>query len=253
MKTNHAKLFTTLTLIALICLSARAQWSRWETSVGGNGHWYKAVPNTNNVTSRLAAAIAQAEGGYLATIASEEENAFVFNLVNSPTFFTALNGAGPLLGGRQQEGAPEPVDGWHWLTGEPWLYTNWSPESPNNAGPDGEDSLQFYSGSPSTPAATWNDLFIDNPNCGGYVVETDDDPNGPRLNIRISQVEICWQTASNRWYQLQYRSTLSTNQWLPLSTNWVTGDGTRSCATDAVIPGSPQKFYRLSFTNSPPP
>jgi hypothetical protein len=77
-------------------------------------------------------------------------------------------------------------------------------------------------------------------------------PPPPLLTIRISQVELCWQTVTNTWYQLQYLSTLTTNQWLPLSTNWVAGNGTRFCTTDAVVADSPQRFYQLSVTNSPP-
>jgi hypothetical protein len=248
MKTNHSKLFSALTLTSLICLSANAQWVRWEPAVGGNGHWYKAVAKTNSVTPRLATKLAQADGGYLATITSAEENSFVFGLVNFPRFFTT--GSGPALGGRQQQGAQEPAGGWYWVTGEAWNYTNWEANSPDNGG--NEDSLQFYSRTPGTPAPTWNDQPFDDTNCGGYVVERDDDPNHPRLDIRVSQVELCWQTGTNTWYQLQYRSPLTTNQWLPLSTNWVAGDGTRFCTTDAVLPGSPQRFYQLSVTNSPP-
>jgi hypothetical protein len=75
--------------------------------------------------------------------------------------------------------------------------------------------------------------------------------NEPRLDIRVSQVEICWQTVTNTWYQLQYRSALTTNQWLALSTNWVVGDGARFCTTDAIVGGTPQRFYQLSVTNSP--
>jgi hypothetical protein len=253
MKTNHSKLFTMFTLASLICLSTHAQWVRWEPAAGGNGHWYKAVPNTNGVTPRLATELARHDGGYLATIASADENAFVFSLVNSPTFFSAANGSGPALGGRQEADSPEPAGGWYWVTGEQWSYTNWSADSPNDgAGRFEEDSLSFYSGVPSTPAPTWNDQPFDDPNCGGYVVERADDPNHPQLDIRVSQVEICWQTATNMWYQLQYLSTLSTNQWLPLSTNWVTGDGARFCTTDAIVVGTPQRFYQLSVTNSPP-
>ena len=74
----------------------------------------------------------------------------------------------------------------------------------------------------------------------------------PTLEIRISQVELCWQTAQNTWYQLQYRSSFTTNQWSALSTNWATGNGGRFCTSDAVLPGAPQRFYRLAITNSPP-
>ena len=253
MKTNHSKLIITLTLTSLVCLSVHAQWVRWEPAAGGNGHWYKAVPNTNGVTPRLATELARQDGGYLATIASAAENAFVFGLANSPIFFTGGNGSGPALGGRQEDGAVEPAGGWHWATGEQWSYTNWSVDSPNDGfGRFEEDSLSFYSGVGSTPAPTWNDQPFDDANCGGYVVERDDDPNNPRLDIRVSQVEMCWQSATHFWYQLQYRSTLTTNQWLPLSTNWVAGDGTRLCATDAIVVGTPQRFYQLSVTNLPP-
>jgi len=74
----------------------------------------------------------------------------------------------------------------------------------------------------------------------------------PRLDIRVSQVELCWETASNTWYQVQYRSTLTTNQWTPLTGTWITGDGTRYCTTNAILVGTPQRFYQLSVTNSAP-
>ena len=72
------------------------------------------------------------------------------------------------------------------------------------------------------------------------------------LDIRVSQVELCWQTASNAWYQLQYRSTLTTNQWTPLGGMWITGNGTRYCTNDTVLVGQPQRFYQVAVTNSPP-
>lgn len=72
------------------------------------------------------------------------------------------------------------------------------------------------------------------------------------LSIRVSQVEICWDTATNAWYQLQYRSALWTNQGVPLTTDWVQGDGTRFCVNDAVFPGQDKRFYRVAVTNSSP-
>lgn len=157
--------------------STQAQWVRWEVTSGGNGHLYKAVPNTNGViTPRIASELAEQDGGHLATITSPEENAFVFSLVNSPVFYTSSNGSGPVLGGRQQEGGEEPAGGWYWTTGEVWGYTNWSADQPDDRGGGEyeEDSLSFHSGMSSTPAPTWNDLGVDEPNCGGYVVEKDE-------------------------------------------------------------------------------
>ncbi|MEI6785449.1 MAG: hypothetical protein WCQ21_31505 [Verrucomicrobiota bacterium] len=182
MKTSHSPLIITFTITSLICLSAQAQWVRWDTASGGNGHWYKAVPNTGGVTPQLATQLARQDGGYLASITSAEENSFVFGLVNSPAFFNSFNGSGPVLGGRQQPGASEPAGGWYWLSGEPWNYTNWSSDSPDNGG-GVEDSLEFYSGMGGTPAPTWNDQPFDDPNCGGYVVERSDDPRPPGFDV----------------------------------------------------------------------
>jgi hypothetical protein len=74
----------------------------------------------------------------------------------------------------------------------------------------------------------------------------------PTVAIRVSQVELCWNTTPTNWYQLQYESSLTTNQWVPLFTNWFTGDGSRLCTNDAVLANSPQRFYRVAVTNSPP-
>lgn len=73
----------------------------------------------------------------------------------------------------------------------------------------------------------------------------------PRLNIRVSQVELCWDTASNDVYQLQYRSTLTTNAWLPFGSA-IVGNGSRFYTNDTLLLGQPQKFYRLQITNAPP-
>ena len=85
-----------------------------------------------------------------------------------------------------------------------------------------------------------------------YVVEWDHDPLAPSLEIRYSPIELCWQTAANRFYQVLCSSDLTANQWVPMQTNWVAGDGTRHCETDGIPAGSPKKFYRLLTTNAPP-
>ncbi len=74
----------------------------------------------------------------------------------------------------------------------------------------------------------------------------------PFLSIRVSQVEICWRTITNAWYQLQYRSAMTTNQWTPLAPAWVAGDGATYCTNDAVLVGQAQRFYQVAVTNSPP-
>lgn len=154
---------------------ASAGWTRWEKSAGGNGHSYKAVTVGAAVTWTEAEELAREQGGYLATITSAAENEFVFGLVNAPEFFNTQYGAGPALGGFQQDGAAEPAGGWTWLTGEPWDYSNWKPGEPNNgrAREGTEDRVAFYSGISRTPAATWNDTHRTDRNnlMAAYVVE----------------------------------------------------------------------------------
>ena len=74
----------------------------------------------------------------------------------------------------------------------------------------------------------------------------------PRLNIRVSEVELCFDTVSNAWHQLQFRSALTANEWMPLRTNFFQGDGATFCTRDPVPPGQPQRFYRLVVTNGLP-
>ena len=71
------------------------------------------------------------------------------------------------------------------------------------------------------------------------------------LSIRVSAVDLCWDSVTNASYQPQYRSDLTTNNWAPLSAGWTQGDGTRTCVTDEVSAGQPQRFYRVAITNSP--
>jgi hypothetical protein len=161
---------------SFLCPSAHAGWVTWDVSAGGNGHSYLAVPGFNGLTWNTANALAQAQGGYLATITSAAENNFVFNLINSPQFFTGYNGAGPALGGYQYDEAAEPAGHWAWVTGEAWSYTNWLPGAPNDI-PAGQDNLHFHSGIPNTPGGTWDDINGDDGNIGGYVIEVVPEPS----------------------------------------------------------------------------
>jgi len=164
-----------LFVTSFLCFSAQAQWVTWEVSAGGNGHMYRAVPGFPGLNWDVADQIAQADGGYLATINSAAENDFVFNLVNTSAFFSSFNGSGPALGGFQLDGSPEPAGGWSWVTGEPWSYTNWLPTQPDN-GLEREDRLHYFSNLSGTPASTWNDIYRADSNLGGYVVEVVPEP-----------------------------------------------------------------------------
>jgi hypothetical protein len=70
-------------------------------------------------------------------------------------------------------------------------------------------------------------------------------PAEPGLRIRVSQVEVCWDAEPGVPYQVEYRSTLTTNIWRPLNTNCSLGNGSVFCVSDAIPFGEPQRFYRL--------
>jgi len=108
---------------------------QWKTVDGGNDHWYEVVA-AEGITWTAAQVAATAAGGYLATIGSAEEDAFVQLLLptnvalRSHYWIGAENvGTGPFT----------------WVDGTPFSYTNFWGGEPNNAayGDDEEDYLAY--------------------------------------------------------------------------------------------------------------
>jgi Protein of unknown function (DUF642) len=64
------------------------------------------------------------------------------------------------------------------------------------------------------------------------------------LTIRVSEVEICWETVTNKVYQVQYQSQLTTTNWINLGSAML-GNGTTECIRDSSPYGEPQRFYRV--------
>lgn len=139
-----------------------------------NGHHYQVVSVSSPITWADAQADAVSRGGYLATITSAEENAFVYSLAlaNANAWgLSALLQYGPWLGGFQPAGSPEPAGGWQWVNGEgPFAYTSWNTQSEPNDEGGAEDRLHFHA--LWAPPGTWNDLRADGEGrIFGYVVE----------------------------------------------------------------------------------
>ena len=68
--------------------------------------------------------------------------------------------------------------------------------------------------------------------------------NGPpELSIQVADVDICWNTETNKGYQLEYRSPQTTNIWSPIG-GPVFGSGSRTCIVDSIR-GQPGRFYRI--------
>ena len=145
---------------------------QWSEARGGNGHWYQAVSVPGGITWTDAKQAAEAKGGYLATITSAEENAFVYSLLDDDRFWhlTGNNDDGPWLGGAYDR----ETKSLHWITGEPWDYTNWYPTQPNRLiasdHPYPQDSLLFYGGAYKR-SPTWANNWHDIANPVAYVIE----------------------------------------------------------------------------------
>lgn len=166
---------------------------QWTVADGGNGHWYEAVSVPSRISWSNANANAIGSEGYLATVTSGVENAFVTSLISAnPAFWWSVQmlppdppgvcWVGPWLGGHQDSSAPdysEPAGGWRWVTGEPWGYSNWAVLEPNNGWDTTsqiEDRLCYtIKGSDDLSLGTWNDCQ-DAPLCNGYIVEWNSNP-----------------------------------------------------------------------------
>lgn len=70
----------------------------------------------------------------------------------------------------------------------------------------------------------------------------------PRLGIRVSPVEICWDSLDYATYRVEYSSELTSNSWVILQ-DCVPSGGAQTCITNNVGPGEPQRFYRVAATN----
>jgi hypothetical protein len=67
-------------------------------------------------------------------------------------------------------------------------------------------------------------------------------PDPTLLSIEVADIRLCWNSQSNKTYQVQYRSEITTNLWTNLGPPQV-GNGTTNCITDAVV--SPRRFYQM--------
>jgi hypothetical protein len=133
-----------------------------------NGHWYAAIAEARTweeAKIRAESMFFNSVPGHLATLTSQEEQDFVAN-----AFPEALND-GYSLGGSQAPGEIDPAAGWSWVTGEPWVYTNWLPGGePNDFGGADETGLAFHGYLGTNPNAYWNDIQPGG-TPPGYVVE----------------------------------------------------------------------------------
>lgn len=181
MTSRKAKLLiVNITALHLCIMSLIAQGAgvvlgqtTWST---GNGHDYAIVEFPLETWNSASIDIATTLPGYhLATITSQAEQDFIWQ------FFldTTSSGRDWWLGGFQPiEPEIDPAEGWEWVTGEIWDYTNWNSGEPNNANGI-EDHLSFE----GSIGGTWNDCCTlgEGVVLGGYIAERTFIPIPPAL------------------------------------------------------------------------
>lgn len=126
-----------------MALPASGEIKYWRRADGGNGHGYEVVmfrkTDTPSTWDR-ARVLARKRGGYLATVTSSGENAFILNLIKKRKYWYYLRDGfqkmdfwdGPWIGGYQVAGAKEPDGGWRWVTRERFRYDDWHSTTPDD-------------------------------------------------------------------------------------------------------------------------
>ena len=152
-----------------------------------NGHYYELVQsgiitwaNANTAANAASPTTPMPTNftGHLVTITDQAENDFVGNLSDE--------GFRPWIGLTDVavEGA------FQWVTGEPFLYSNWDAGEPNNAF-GGEDYVEFFGHN-----YKWNDIAASNPLTSSYVIEYESttSPVPPSLpNLQTPQDQSLWK------------------------------------------------------------
>lgn len=184
-----------------------------------NGNTYMYVDYADSWNS--AKEWCERRGGHLATITSEEENSFLYNLLQSINVQNAYFG----FTDEETEGV------WKWVTGEESDYTNWSDGEPNNDWLSENYATFFY----SCPNGTWNDGDFGNFTEGGsaFICEWDE-------IIDISDTD---KTIRNRYVYSEPKITESVSAGSDYKTEIFTD----------LLPNEVYNFYSMKTQNAENP
>ncbi len=128
-----------------------------ENALKYNGHYYYVYNVDTIETWEEAQKFCESQGGYLATIINQEENHAIFTYLENQGIDNAYFGATD----KNMEGK------WEWVTGEPFVYSNWASGEPNNEFGQ-EDYIMFYYSS----NGEWNDGYaVDVPTANVFICE----------------------------------------------------------------------------------
>jgi hypothetical protein len=171
-------------------------------------------------------------GGHLATVNDTAENRWIAN-----TFFplTGVSYASLWIGFNDAD-----VDGqFVWASHDPVSFTYWYSGQPSNGLGGSEDYATIRHPSEAPPIGSWNDLPDYWPEVFG-VVEVEPEA---RLAIEVASVALTWFAAANEVYQIQYRSSLTTNAWMDLGFP-IVGSGAPLTVIDTAV-HEPRRLYRV--------
>jgi hypothetical protein len=153
------------------------------TNNAGVTHYYEVVEIPSGDIEWMAAAyLAQQAGGYLVCPETEDENEFVFDLINNSNYWFTWDQthnfvtSGPPIGGFQEDSSATEANsasGWMWLSGETMDFTNWCKNLDDNIlDKDPRDNTQpndavggyiqdamFY-GELTSRVSTWGDFPV---------------------------------------------------------------------------------------------
>jgi hypothetical protein len=123
----------------------------WRVEDGGNGHWYRFVPDTT-ITWAASRERSILLGGDLATVTSASEQEFLFAMIAAAGSGWSGGWWGPFIGATRRD-----LPNWQWVSGEPWDYQRWGPGEPNNdsGGSGPEDRLTLLN---AGAGGSWNDV-----------------------------------------------------------------------------------------------
>ena len=123
-----------------------------------NGHTYARFDEV--MTWEEAEAFCEKEGGHLATITSREEQLAIAQMFSDAPYSAYWLGATD----KEWEGA------WKWVTGEPFSWTDWYDNQPNN-----DNQNEFEEENYLTIVPNWNTQWNDAPNgeAYGFILELD--------------------------------------------------------------------------------
>ena len=172
MKSTSYLATAVLAVVALPSAPAHADPVQWTVASGGNGHFYEFRYDNNNFLNARASALASSYmgmSGYLATVTSAAEAAFLYGSVN--TSIAYIGGSdeghegtwtwldGPEAGGVFYSASGGPLD---------YAYSSWGPGEPNDGFPNGPENALITN---NDHAGQWNDVRSAGQFSLGYYVE----------------------------------------------------------------------------------